>query len=151
VERSKTGRRMDMTYVARQAITIGAPISRIWDAFVNPAIIKQYMFGTTMSTSWQKGSPISWKGEWQGKEYEDKGTVLEVEKEKLLKFTHFSPLSGLPDRPENYHTVVIDLRKQGDAVVVSLSQDNNPTEEARKHSEDNWKMVLEGVNNIVER
>ena len=43
---------------------------------MNPEAIKQYMFGTNVVTDWREGSPITWKGEWQGKSYEDKGVMF---------------------------------------------------------------------------
>jgi hypothetical protein len=35
--------------------------------------------------------------------------------------------------------------------VVSLSQDNNATEEARGHSEKNWAMMLDELKKLVEK
>ena len=37
------------------------------------------MFGTEVHTDWSIGGPIRWRGEWEGKAYEDKGQVLEFE------------------------------------------------------------------------
>src|SRR5688572_2009502 len=122
----------DKNLVANATTTIGAPKARVWEALTNPAIVKQYMFGTTVTSDWKKGSPITWKGEWQGKAYEDKGVIQEIEPERRLQYTHFSPLAGLPDQPENYHTVTIDLSEDGSRTNVSLSQDNNPTAEEQE-------------------
>ena len=137
--------------IAKAAVTIDAPAAKVWEALVDPEAITQYMFGTNVTTDWREGSPIVWKGEWKGKSYEDKGVLLEVKPERTLKYSHFSPLSGLPDKPENYHTVTIELSGKGDQTKVSLSQDNNPTEEAREHSEKNWEMMLDGLKKYVEQ
>ncbi|MGZ7042084.1 MAG: SRPBCC family protein, partial [Thermoanaerobaculia bacterium] len=95
--------------IAKASTTINAPVDRVRDALVKPEIIKQYMFGTNVVSDFRKGSPIVWKGEWEGRKYEDKGKILEIEPRRLLKYTHFSPLTGEPDVPENYHTVTIEL------------------------------------------
>ncbi|MGZ7031112.1 MAG: SRPBCC family protein [Thermoanaerobaculia bacterium] len=137
--------------IAKASTTINAPVDRVWDALVKPEIIKQYMFGTNVVSDFRKGSPIVWKGEWEGRKYEDKGKILEIEPRRLLKYTHFSPLTGEPDVPENYHTVTIELSGKGKETVVSLSQDKNPTEEARKHSEQNWGMMLSGLKKLLEK
>ncbi len=100
------------------------------------------MFGADVESDWREGSPITWKGEWQGKKYEDKGVIQQMKPERTLSYSHFSPLAGKPDRPENYHTVTIDLSGQGDRTKVTLTQDNNATEEARDQSEKNWTMML---------
>jgi uncharacterized protein YndB with AHSA1/START domain len=137
--------------VAKSSIMIDAPAAQVWDALVNPAAIKQYMFGTNVISDWKKGSSILWKGEWNGKSYEDKGVIRKLKPGRTLQYTHFSPLSGLPDRPENYHTVTIQLAAEGDKTRVSLTQDKNPTEEARAHSESNWGMMLGGLKKFIER
>ena len=136
--------------IARASVTIRAPVSRVWDALVSPALIKQYMFGTDAVSDWKVGSPITWSGEWQGRAYEDRGTILWIEKDHLLEYSHFSPLSGKPDVPENYHTVTVELSGHGTETTVSLSQDNNESEEAREHSEKNWRMMLEGLKRLLE-
>ena len=59
--------------------------------------------------------------------------------------THFSPLSGQPDVPDSYHEVTIELSSAGGGSRVSLSQDNNATEQARQHSEKKWAMVLDSL------
>src|SRR5215467_4440249 len=93
--------------MVRVTTTIDAPAANVWNALIDPAAIKQYLFGTTVHTDWKPGSAIRWTGEWQGRAYEDKGTVIAAERGRRLQFTHYSPLSGLPDVPENYHTVTM--------------------------------------------
>jgi len=136
--------------IAKAAVTIDAPVDKVWDGLVSPTIIKKYMAGAKVVSDWKEGSPIVWKGEWKGKPFEDKGTILEIEPERHLKYSHYSPLSGEPDRPESYHTVTIDLSKQESGVYVALTQDHNPSDEAVSHSEKNWKMMLEGLKKAVE-
>jgi uncharacterized protein YndB with AHSA1/START domain len=142
---------MNKNLLAEAAITVNATIDKVWDALVNPAAIKQYMFGADVSSDWKPGSRIVWKGEWQGKSFEDKGEVLEIKPRQKLRYSHFSPLSGQPDKPENYHTVTIDLSQAGSQTKVLLSQDNNATEAAREHSQKNWQMMLDGLKKYVER
>src|SRR5687767_3879862 len=132
-------------HVAKASATIDAPVERVWEALVTPSIIRQYMFGTNVDSDWKLGSPITWKGEWEGKAYEDKGVIQKIERPRVLQYTHFSPLSGLPEKPENFHTITIELSPNGSQTGVSLSQDHNPTDEERAHSEKNWNMMLEGL------
>jgi len=136
---------------AKASVSIAAPAAKVWDALVNPQTIKQYMFGTTVVSDWQPGGSITWKGEWKGKAYEDKGKVLRIEPRRLLQYSHYSPLSGVPDTPENHHTVTIELSQAGALTRVSLSQDKNASEEARRNSEENWKSLLEGLKKLLER
>ena len=139
------------TLIAKAETTISAPPTKIWKALTDPALIKQYMFGSDVSSNWKVGSPITWKGEWQGKEYEDHGKILEFIPNERLKYTHFSPLSGLDDKPSNYHTVTIELQSIDDQTKVILFQDNNESEEEKQHSEKNWVMMLDSLKNLLEK
>src|SRR5262245_35486316 len=111
--------------IAQASIVIEAPKDKVWQALVDPAAIQHYMFGTTVTSDWREGAPIQWKGEWQGKAYADKGVILTLDRGRRLRYSHFSPLSGLPDRPENHHTVTIDLREDHGHTHVDLAQDHN--------------------------
>ena len=142
---------MNKGLVAKATISINAPADKVWNALTNPEVIKQYMFGTTVISDWREGSPIVWKGEWQGTTYEDKGIILKLKPERLIQYSHFSPLSGKPDLPENYHTVTIELTTDEAGTAVSLSQDNNETEQEREHSEQNWKRMLDELKKLLEK
>jgi uncharacterized protein YndB with AHSA1/START domain len=108
------------------------------------------MFGTDVVTDWREKGPILWKGVWEGKPYEDKGVILQFKPHRLIQYSHFSPLSGVPETPENYHTVTVELSGEGNQTHVTLTQDNNPDEEARDHSAGNWEMMLAGLAKFVE-
>ena len=142
---------MDKNLIARASVTIYASAAKVWDALVDPEAIKHYMFGANVVSDWHEGSPIVWRGEWQGKPYEDKGVILQFRPGQTIQYSHFSPLSGLPDKPENYHTVTIELSADGNQTRISLAQDNNPTEQARAHSEKNWGMMLTALKKFLEQ
>jgi len=141
---------MENTYIAKAAITINAPTSSVWDALTKPDLIKQYLFGTEVTSDWQVGSPITYKGMWEGKSFEDKGRVLQIESEKLLVSTFWSSLSGKPDRPENYQTVRYELLPEDNGTRLSVTQDNNDSQEEANQSEQNWKMMLDGMKKLLE-
>ena len=137
--------------IARVSTTINAPKDKVWEALVTPKIIKQYMFGTDVVSDFKPGSTIVWKGEWEGKPYEDKGEIRDVHPGRVLQFSHFSPMTGEKDIPENYHIVTIDLAEGTEKTNVTLTQDNNRTDKEREHSEKNWGMMLEELKKVVER
>ncbi len=136
--------------VNKVSVTIDAPLSKVWDALTKPEIIKQYFFGTDTHTDWKVGRPITFTGEWQGKKYEDKGTVLEFEPERMLKYTYWSSMSQLEDKPENYVPITYEVKKEGDKTLLTVIQENIPDEKMRAHSEQNWKMVLENLKKLLE-
>ena len=141
---------MSNTFISTASTTVNAPASKVWDALTNPNLIKQYLLGTQVICDWQVGSPIIYKGEWQGKSYQDKGEILQVEPEKLLVSTFWSSLSGLPDTPENYKTVRYEMTTEGDKIKLTLTQDNNATQEDSNHSDEFWNKVLDTLKKLVE-
>ena len=142
---------MSKGLVASASIQINAPIEMVWAALTNPSLIKKYMFGTEVTTDWKEGSPILWKGTWEGKTYEDKGVIIKQIPLKTLELTHFSPLSGLLDKEENYHILIYNLSSTGKETILHLTQDNNPDESSRNHSEKNWVMMLKNLKNTIEK
>jgi uncharacterized protein YndB with AHSA1/START domain len=137
--------------IARASVTVAAPAADVWEALVTPRAIKAYMFGATVTSEWVVGSPIVWTGEWQGRGYEDRGIILQLVRERVLEYSHFSSLTGMADLPENYHIVTVHVSGDGAQTHVSLYQDNNPTEQAREHAERNWNLMLAGLKHFVER
>jgi hypothetical protein len=73
-----------------------------------------------------------------------------MEPEKLLRSTHWSPLSSVPDTPENYHTVTYELSEKDGSTEVTITQDKNANEEEKAHSEQNWNTVLDGMKKLLE-
>ena len=142
---------MDKNLIATASITTRAPRARAWQALVDPDAIRQYMFGTHAVSDWQEGSPIVWQGEWQGNTYQDKGVILQLAPGCRLQYSHFSPLSGMPDLPENYHTVTIELADAGDQTRITLTQDHNTSDEEVEHSAGNWTMMLASLKEFLEK
>jgi uncharacterized protein YndB with AHSA1/START domain len=135
--------------------TVNAPPTAVWNALTTTSTLKQFFFGSDVSTDWNVGSPIRFQGNWKGKPYEDKGEIQAFDFGKRLSFTHWSPLSGMEDRPDNYHIVTFELRPTTDGTEVILTQTNQNdaeplTPENRKEYAKNWTMVLDGLKKTVE-
>ncbi|NUS95069.1 MAG: SRPBCC domain-containing protein [Nocardia sp.] len=136
---------------ATAATDISASPERVWTVLTDPEQIRRFMFGAEVRTDWRVGSAIVWKGEYQGRPYEDRGTILAVEPGRLLRMTHFSPLGGLPDVPENYHTLTYELSGNATATHLSLTQDNNASEEAAAHARGMWESHVGGIKAAAEQ
>ncbi len=141
---------MNQTYIATAAMLIYAPAPKVWEALIKPELIKKYLFGTDVTTDWKIGSPIAYRGIWQGNGYEDKGIILEFVPGKKLVSTYWSALSGLADVPENYKTLGYELSTEGAQTRLTITQDNNTTQEEANHSVQNWIIVLDGIKKVVE-
>jgi uncharacterized protein YndB with AHSA1/START domain len=138
-------------FVATSTTTIDAPRERVWAVLTDPDATREFMFGTTLETEWTVGGPIRWHGVWEGREYADHGVILEFEPERRLVNTHFSPLSGEADVPENHHTLTWTLEDAAGATKLTLEQDGNRTTEARDHSQEMWDSALAKIKDLAER
>jgi len=153
---------MKKEFIARVTTRINAPIAVVWNALIDPEMIRKYMFGTEVVSEWKEGASISWKGEWNGKSYRDEGVIFRMKPETLLQYSHFSPLS-LPSRnlrrseagganiPENYHTITYFLSPEENGTSVVLTQDNNTDQKAMEHSRMMWEKVLAELKKLLEK
>lgn len=137
-------------FTAQKTITIHAPVDRVWKGLTEPAEIKQYFFGTDLHTTWEPGSSVRFTGEWDGVAYEDKGTVLKFEPEKMLQYDYHSSWSDLPDVPENYQIITYRVKPKGNSTTVTITQSNIDTLERKVHSVQNWGMLMKSLKALVE-
>jgi uncharacterized protein YndB with AHSA1/START domain len=141
---------------ARATIDIHASRADVWRALTDPEQIRRYFMGNAeVQTDWKVGNPIVFRGEWNGQTFEDKGEIVTFEPERELAYSHFSPMTGKPDAPENYHLVDITL-DGSDTTTVILEQSNltgGVTDEdraSREAFEKNWQEMLEGLRGTAE-
>ncbi len=136
--------------LARAIVDIRATRDRVWAALTDPALIAQHMWGAKVETDWRVGSPIVWRGEHHGRAYEDKGEILVYDEPERLSVTHFSPLTGQDDVPENYHTLVYTLTENTDGTRVELTQDGCDNQEQVDQFSANWQEHLDGLKRVTE-
>ncbi len=141
---------MANTLTLEVSVSIKASKSKVWKALIDPEQIKKYFFGTETVSDWKVGSPIIFSGKWEGKAYQDKGTIVQIEKEKILKYNYWSSFSGTEDKPENYTNITYSLEEKNGQTTFTILQDGIKTQEARDHSEQNWKMVMDSLKKLLE-
>ena len=137
-------------HVATATTDVAASPERVWAALTDPEQIAVYMQGSRVTTTWEVGSPITWDGEYDGRAYQDKGEVLTYDEPHVLSVTHYSPMMGEPDEPENYHTLVYTLTANSDGTHLELTQDGNESEEQAEQFSQNWQGMLDGLKSHVE-
>lgn len=141
---------MGTDLTTEHSIAIGVPAQAVWDALTTPEVIERWFFGVHTVTDWSEGSPIVHTGTWQGRPYEDRGTIVRFLPPTLLVHTHWSPLSGLPDVPEHHQGVRWALAESGRGTVLTVSETNLPSEEAKAASDRTWPVVLENLRRVLE-
>ncbi len=135
-------------YISKSSIIINAPAAKVWQALTDPAMVKQWLYGTEMKAEWKVGGKITYTGSWEGKNYQDKGEILELEPEKKLVSTYWSGISGKADIPENYQVVSYILEPDGQMTKLTITQENEK-EESVKQATENWNSVLENLKRII--
>lgn len=134
----------------QKSISFNAEKSKVWEALVNPEIIKEYLFGTEVISEWKVGSTMIFQGEWEGQKYKDKGNILAIEPEKIFQYNYWSRFSGLEDKDENYSFVTYQISGEGNQTVLTLTQKGFANKQAKEHSEVSWEMILKKMKEIVE-
>lgn len=142
---------MKQTYSTQKNITIKASADKVWEALATPKIIKKYIFGAEVVSTWQKGDMVIYKSQWDGHPFEDKGTILEVAPKKILKLSFFSASSGLKDSPENHNLITYEIVSEEDGcTTLYVTQENNPTQSAADFAGENWEMTLSQIKFLLE-
>ena len=148
-----------MSLFIRNSITINAPASKVWDALVNPEQTKKYMFGSEALSDWKIGSPLLWKGQYEGKEMVFvKGHVVDIKPERFLEYTVIDPNSTIEDIPENYLNITYELSPDNGNTVLKVTQgDYSKVAEGErrfKESSNNgegWNPILVEIKKLAER
>src|ERR1700684_3157414 len=149
---------MSQPLIIRNSIDIHAPASKVWHALTNPEEKKKYMFGCEALSDWKEGSPLIWKGNFNGVELiAVKGEIRKIHAGKFLEYTVIDPNNPkIPDLPENYLTVTYELAdKNGTPTLTATQGDYNTVGEGAdryKHSVDGggWAPILEAIKAQVE-
>lgn len=142
---------MDRDFISKTSIDIDAPVAKVWESLVNPEIAKKYFWDAEISTDWNVGRPIVFRGEFNGNKYLEKGEILQCIPENLLQYSHWSNLEGIPDLPENYRNWSFELLEKGTSVNLTITEDNIPTEKQRKRSDEFWNDVLKNIKQLLEQ
>jgi uncharacterized protein YndB with AHSA1/START domain len=133
------------------AIDIKAPADKVWKALTDAEIVKKYFFGTHQITDWQQGSDIIWTGEWEGKTYRDHGKILEITPSSYVKYSYWSSMGGVEDKPENYQNVSYKLTEADGVTTLHITQENIKDEASKEHSEQNWQYIYGSMRDMLEK
>ena len=132
-------------------VEILAPASKVWLALTVPDLVKQWQYGSDLRTTWEPGTPIIFRNEWNGQVFEQKGTVLEFIPGSRVKYSLFFPSPGLQDIPENYFFMTYELTERGGHTSLLFRQeDPRPSPPNADAGGDEGPDVLASLKELVE-
>lgn len=131
-------------------IEINAPADRVWDALVNPSKIKLWQYGSDVDTSWEPGTPIRFTTPWGDGVFEQWGTIIEFNPNKMLKYSLFSPRPDIKDSPENYFYMTYLLEEGHEGTKLSIVQDDPRPQTQAVQKDDGENPILKSLKELVE-
>ena len=132
-------------------VKILAPAKRVWLALTSPALVKQWQYGSDLLTTWEVGTSIVFRNEWNGQVFEQKGTVLEFSPESRLKYSLFVPRPGLQDIPEHHFFMIYELvESDGTTSLLVRQEDPRPSPPDEAPGGDDGPDVLSQLKELVE-
>ena len=141
---------MGKNLIAKINSKINASVDKVWEALINPAIVEKYMLGAKQKSDLTVNSPITWDKMMNENRFTDRGTILEISENKLISYSHYSPLSGKTDIPENYAVVRIKLTTDQESTLLSLESSNNDDIYEKLETEKIWQYYMLGLKIICE-
>ncbi len=131
-------------------VEILAPARKVWLALTSPDLVKQWQYGSDLLTTWEVGTPIVFRNEWNGQVFEQKGTVLEFIPESRLKYSLFFPRPDLQDSPEQCFFMTYALSKGDGATSLLIRQEDPRPSPPDESVGDEGPNVLSALKELVE-
>jgi len=132
-------------------VKILAPAGKVWLALTTPDLVKRWQYGSDLLTTWEPGTPIVFRNEWNGHVFEQKGTVLEFEPTTRLKYSLFVPRPDLQEVPEHHFFMTYALTESdGQTSLLIRQEDPRPSPPDASGSQDGGPDVLATLKELVE-
>ena len=124
--------------------TYSTNLHQLWNVLTKPEYTEKYMFNCRVETNLLVGSPIIWRGVFQGVEQYLEGEILISEPQKKLKYSIVDPSLFDPQKPESYVHVSYEL-KQVDHKHVQLkvtTETFDGNKERLEHASGGWEVMI---------
>jgi len=133
------------------SITINATLQRVWDTLTQAELVKLWQYGSDLQTSWEVGSKIRFVTEWEGKIFEQWGTVLEFTPTSKLRYSLFAPRPDLEDKPENYFEMIYILTADNGQTKLEIIQEDNRPDAVQEDEQGEENPILVMLKQIAEK
>jgi uncharacterized protein YndB with AHSA1/START domain len=131
-------------------IMINAPLEKVWDTLTKSEFVKLWQYGSDLQTNWEVGSKIKFVTEWEGKIFEQWGTVLEFNPTTKLRYSLFAPRPNLKDSQENYFNMVYALTADGGQTKLEIIQEDNRLNAVQEEEQGEENSILKMFKQVAE-
>jgi uncharacterized protein YndB with AHSA1/START domain len=131
-------------------IKINASLQKVWDTITKPELVKLWQYGSDLITSWEVGSDIKFRTEWEDKVFEQWGKVLQIKRNELVKYSLFAPRPGLEDKPENYFIMSYILTAENAHTKLEIIQEDNRPNAVQEEPQGEENPVLKSLKQLAE-
>jgi uncharacterized protein YndB with AHSA1/START domain len=142
---------MPSDLIAKAETRIAADVSEVWDALVNPAKIKRYLYGFDAISEWKVGSAIIFRGEWEGQVFEDKAVIRFFEPRRKFGYSYWSPFFETEDKPENYVDFVFYLESKDASTLLRVTRGQIYSREQREKECEGLRTFLGNISKAIEQ
>jgi uncharacterized protein YndB with AHSA1/START domain len=135
-----------------KSVKINADLSKVWETIINPDLIRLWISESNIqvNSDWKEGSDFIMKGDLHGVAFENLGSIVQMEQQKVFEYNCLSNISGLPDIPENRTHVRFSLSEEKDQTLLQLSLKNFPTESIYRPVDFYWNATLPEIKKVAE-
>jgi len=131
-------------------IRIHAATEKVWKALTEPALVKQWQYGSDVITDWAVGSDIRFSTAWGDKVFEQWGKILEIKPNALIRYSLFAPAPDREDKPENYFIMSYVLTEEDGFVKIEIIQEDNRTGAKQEAPQGEENPVLQALKKVAE-
>ena len=136
-------------------LEVEASASKVWACLTDPDLVKQYMFGSIVHSSWKVGDPIEYTMNIEGKDMVVvNGIIKEVDVDNRLVHTLFPTGSAMEDIPENYLDIEYNISSDGSTTTLNIIQSGFESvadgEQRYKDSISGWDIILDMIKKLAE-
>jgi uncharacterized protein YndB with AHSA1/START domain len=137
-----------LTEEVRVELCINAKL--LWQVLTETKFTTAYMFNCSVESDWVKGSAITWQGNYQGYQAFQKGEILAINPNELIKYSTFDPNFGISDIAENYiHVTYLIKEIAGRTILTIINETFDGNDERMKHVRQGWQMVINEMKKVV--
>jgi len=143
---------MQAPKTVEKQILIQAPASAVWEVLTRADKMQEWLSDLRVEvvSDWEKGSPILFNSRMHGKSQTDKGIILDLQPNKLFSYSLWTPISRVPDIPENYSIITFELEPQENGTLLRLSHSQLTALASFEHSNYYWGITLTVIKKMVE-